>query len=68
MKKVIAGALAAVMALSLFTADVPAVNAAAIDGAKAAPERKLRFRRAKGTRLAGLTRTETRFMRGTPAS
>ena len=66
MKKVIAGALAAVMALSLFTADVPAVNAAAIDGAKAAAGTEITLPKSKGNPISGFDENGNTIYAGDP--
>ncbi len=64
MKKMIAGALAAVMALSLFTAEAPAVDAAAIDGAKAGAE--ITLPKSKGNPVSGFDENGNTIYAGDP--
>lgn len=67
MKKVIAGALSAVMALSLFTADIPAVNAAAAtDGAKAAAGSEITLPKSKGNPISGFDENGNTIYAGDP--
>ncbi len=66
MKKVIAGALSAVMALSIFTADIPAVNAAAIDGAKAAAGAEITLPKSKGNPISGFDENGNTIYAGDP--
>lgn len=67
MKKVIAGALSAVMALSLFTADIPAVNAAAAtDGTKAAAGSEITLPKSKGNPISGFDENGNTIYAGDP--
>ena len=66
MKKVIAGALAAVMTLSLFTADIPAVNAAAIDSAKAEAGVEITLPKSKGNPVSGFDENGNTIYAGDP--
>lgn len=67
MKRMIAGALTAIMTLSLFAAEVPAIDAAGPDGAKAAAGEEITIPKSNGNPLTGFDEKGKKIWGGDPS-